>query len=120
MPAKVGYDQASQYLTSGHEFWWYRSNQGGRDYPGSSGELSIDMTDAPALELWQDPRAEPGRYRIDYVANALPPGVAVPVSGSVYDRTGRHDLAPQVLRTAKQRVQAATITVEADGHVAWQ
>ena len=105
---------------AGHEFWWYRSNQGGHDYPGSAGELSIDMTDGPALELWQDAKAEPGRYRIDYVANAMAPGVVVPVSGSVFDRTGRHDLQPQVLRTARERVQAATITVGADGHVALQ
>jgi hypothetical protein len=102
------------------EFYWYKANLSGDDYPGSAAALSYDMTSGPAVELWQNPAAQPGTYRIDYVANALPGGDSVEVSGAVFDRSGRHDLAARTLRHAKERVHAATITVGADGGVAFR
>ena len=42
---------------AGHEFYWFKNNDHGRDYPQSTAELSYDMTSGPAIELWQDPIA---------------------------------------------------------------
>ena len=103
---------------AGREFWWYKANTDGRDYPGSAAALTYDMTAGPAVELWQSPNAEPGTYGIDYVATALPDGATVAVSGTLLDRSGPHCLPARTLRTVKQRVRAATITVDPEGHVA--
>lgn len=102
----------------GHDFFWYKPNTDGRDYPGSRAELSYDMTAGPAFELWQDPSPSPGTYRVDYVANALPEGETVEVAGTLFDRAGPHALPARLLRRAKERVHAATVTVEGDGRVA--
>jgi hypothetical protein len=103
---------------AGHEFYWFKNNAGRRDYPSSPAELSYDMTNGPAVELWQDAQALPGLYRVDYVANALPNGQTVEVFGTVFDRNGRHDLPARILRSTKERVRGGVISVEADGHVA--
>lgn len=101
----------------GNEFYWFKNNANRRDYPQSPAELSYDMTSGPAVELWQDPSATPGRYTVVYVANALPEGYTAEVFGSVFDRDGRHELPSQVLRKAKDRVRAAVLDVGSDGHV---
>lgn len=103
---------------AGNEFYWFKNNTNRRDYPQSPAELSYDMTSGPAVELWQDAAATPGRYAIDYVANTLPDGYTAEVFGTVFDRDGRHDLPPRVLRKAKERVRGAFLDVGADGHVA--
>lgn len=103
---------------AGHEFYWFKNNAGRRDYPSSPAELSYDMTNGPAVELWQDAQASPGVYRVDYVANALPNGQTVEVFGTVFDRNGRHDLPARILRSEKERVRGSLISVEAGGHVA--
>lgn len=103
---------------AGQEFFWRRPNASGLDYASSAAELSSDMTGGPGVEVWEHPAATPGPYQIDYVANGLPAGSTVEVSGAVFDRTGRRALPPRTLRTAKERVRAATLTVEDDGRVA--
>ena len=103
---------------AGHEFYWFKNNNGRRDYPSSGAELSYDMTSGPAVELWQDAAAIPGEYKVDYVAKALPEGYEVEVHGSVFDRSGKRELPVKTLRSAKERVHAATLTVGSDGGVA--
>ncbi|HEX4767758.1 MAG TPA: hypothetical protein VH414_15945 [Lichenihabitans sp.] len=103
---------------AGDEFYWFKNNEGRRDYPRSGAELSYDMTSGPAVELWQDAAAVPGEYKIDYVANALPEGYDVEVKGSIFDRSGKRDLPAQTLHKAKERVHAATLVVNPDGSVA--
>ena len=100
---------------AGHEFYWFKNNDHGRDYPDSTAELSYDMTSGPAIELWQDPTAVAGRYKIEYVANALPSGYQVEVHGNVFDRGGKRDLPVKILATPGARVTAATLIVNADG-----
>lgn len=103
---------------AGHEFYWFKNNVRRRDYPSSPAELSYDMTNGPAVELWQNAQALPGVYRVDYVANTLPNGQTVEVFGTLFDRNGRHDLPARILRSEKERVRGGLISVEADGHVA--
>lgn len=102
---------------AGHEFYWFKNNSNRRDYPGSTAELSYDMTSGPAVELWQDGAAAPGQYIVDYVANSLPDGYTAEVFGTVFDREGRHDLPPRTLRKAKERLRGAVLDVGNDGRV---
>lgn len=103
---------------AGNEFYWFKNNANRGDFPASSAELSYDMTSGPAVELWQDAAASPGVYGVDYVANALPEGYTVEVFGTVFDRSGRHDLPGKTLRKAKERVRGAVLDVGGDGRVA--
>ena len=103
---------------AGNEFYWFKNNDRRHDYPSSTAELSYDMTSGPAVELWQDPSAMPGQYKVEYVANALPDGYKVDVAGSVFDRGGKRELPVKILVRSGERVLAATLTVKSDGSVA--
>lgn len=98
----------------GHEFYWAKTNRTGRDYPASRALLSIDVVSGPGIEVWVDPEATLGEYRIDYVIPRNP-HPAVQVTGFVFDRTGKRNLPTRTLPDGQLRLRASTLTIADDG-----
>jgi hypothetical protein len=73
---------------AGNAFDWQKTNRTGQDFPGTSAELSLDMTFGPGVEIWQASPAGQGIYRISYRALGLGDDEAVAVKGWIIDRSG--------------------------------
>jgi len=101
---------------AGNRFTPEKPNRSG-DFPGSTGQLSIDMKVGPGLEVWQDSAAPTGEYKIIYrVAKLIDPSVTV--SGWYIQRsTGRKKLRERTIGTIDTDVAAATIVVEQSGTI---
>ena len=76
--------------------------------------LSLDMREGPGMEIWQDPSAKFGEYKVTY--NLLSAKVpSVPVRGWIIDRSqGQQDL-PLIRLT--QKTDVAKIVIGEDGSV---
>src|SRR5581483_4923921 len=103
------------YITDAKQREFYYAK---RKNPPSKAELSIDMGYGPGIEVWQNPEAEPGEYKVQYRAggtcNALPD--TVPVKGWLLDRSSGVRALPEVALTeAKRSVDVAVIRLSADG-----
>ncbi len=96
--------------SAGREFYWYKSNRGGADYPGSEATLSFDMIGGPAIELWQATNPEPGTYQVDYVANALPRAPASRSPRLCSNRVAGTNSRPHTARREAARA-AATVVI---------
>ena len=111
-------DDVNLHVTDpkGHEFYWYKTNRNGRDFPSSKAKLSIDVRRGPGIEVWIDPVATPGNYLIDYhVSHA--PKAPISVTGYFFDRYGRKGLPTKVIPSGVLHVHAATILVKVNGQV---
>ncbi len=89
-----------------------------KTYPGRPGTLSVDSQFGPGNEVWSNPSASPGDYRI-YANLYNTHGVndTPTVTGSVIHRDGSTALPPMQLSAARQKTLMATVTVSADGRV---
>jgi hypothetical protein len=98
------------------EFSWNKSNQNGEQFPGTEAQLSFDVGGGPGIEIWLDPSAKPGNYKVEYLRR---PRLGNPVTASGYyiDRTGRHQLQPKTMTDAARRVVAATLVLTTDGKI---
>ena len=89
-----------------------------RTVAGRPGELSVDTTRGPGVELWEAAPAPAGDYKVyfNYYASH---GNSEPVSvkGVVYSRQGRLTLPDMTLTRKGERRLAATLRVTADGVV---
>lgn len=103
---------------AGHEFYYSRHNRDRSHFSNSNAELSVDTTNGPGIEIWEEPRAQPGRYKIylnlysrnDNSQNPL-------VKTTIYYRDGGKKL-PDITLTQERRKQlVATVEVNADGSV---
>jgi hypothetical protein len=99
----------------GHEFYWAKNNRTRSDFPNTEAQLSYDNTRGPGVELWQNPRAEPGTYRIDYVYYTG--SVPVSVKGNIFYRDGRKELPPVTLTATQRRRSVANVIVRRNGNV---
>lgn len=89
-----------------------------KTYPGRPGVLSVDSQVGPGNEVWSNPSASPGIYRI--YANLFDPhGVndTPIITGSVIHRDGSNALPPTQLTIKQQKTLIATVTVSADGRI---
>jgi len=101
---------------SGHEYYWRR-----RSYPGLQARLSVDSfgSDLGGIEVWLEPRARPGTYKVSYsIDRALDEDVVI--EGTVIDRLGVQKLGPQAFHmqgaeTEGLTRQAAILDIGADG-----
>jgi hypothetical protein len=106
------------YITDPSQRQFYYSN---RKIPPSKAELSIDMVYGPGIEVWQNPEAETGDYKIEYKKGGSCSALAsssdgVLVKGWLIDRgSGIRPLPERTLTLAKESVVVATIRVSADG-----
>ena len=98
------------------EFSWNKSNQNGELYPGTEAQLSFDVGGGPGIEIWLDPQAKPGEYKIEYFRRPRT-GIPVTASGYFIDRTGRRPLPPKTLTDANRRATAGTLVLAADGKI---
>ena len=117
-----------QWPSTDHDVYLQVEDPGGalfsfahRKVAGRPGELSIDTTNRPGLELWESAPAPPGTYKICYKfyarhGNAKP----VTVSGVVYSRQGRLPLPTLSLDRVGDRRLAATLVVAEGGSVSIQ
>ena len=89
-----------------------------KTYPGRPGALSVDSQFGPGNEVWSNPSASPGDYRI-YANLYNTHGVndTPTVTGSVIHRDGSTALPPKQLSAVRQKTLMATVTVGADGRV---
>jgi len=98
------------------EFSWNKSNQNGELYPDTEAQLSFDVGGGPGIEIWLDPQAKPGEYKIEYLRRPRT-GSPVAVSGYFIDRTGRRPLPSKTLTDANRRATAGTLVLAADGKI---
>lgn len=89
-----------------------------KTYPGRPGTLSVDSQFGPGNEVWSNPSASPGDYRI-YANLYNTHGVndTPTVTGSVIHRDGSTALPPMQLSSIRQKTLMSTVTVSADGRV---
>ena len=89
-----------------------------KTYPGNPGELSVDSQFGPGNEVWSNPSAAVGNYRVFAELYNLHGVEGTPtVTGSVIHRDGSSALPPARLQVKQQKYLVATITVGADGRV---
>src|SRR5262249_51140998 len=88
-----------------------------KTFSGSDGQLSLDMTSGPGIEVWQNPSAEPGTYEIAYhvFAGLQSPGALV--RGWVIDRSGGKRSLPEKILHQSEYSKVAKIRVERDGSI---
>lgn len=98
----------------GNEFSYKKKNETGGDFPNSQGQLSLDMTDGPGIELWQNPSAPPGDYRVSYDSLC---SIPVEVKGWVIDRSAGKQSLPDKTVPGRQTASAATVAVNSDGSI---
>jgi hypothetical protein len=101
-----------------NEFFWGKSNRTRRDYPASEAQLSYDNTRGPGVELWQDPKATPGTYKIAYDYYTAPgQNLPVEVKGNVFYRNGRIELPALTLNEIHKLRPVASIIVGTRGDI---
>lgn len=89
-----------------------------KTYPGKPGELSVDSQYGPGNEVWSNPSAAAGDYRVFAELYNLHGENDTPtVTGSVIHRDGSSALPPARLSVKQQKYLVATVTVGADGRV---
>ena len=106
------------YITDPAQRQFYYSS---RKIPPSKAELSIDMLYGPGIEVWQNPEAETGDYKVHYKKGGSCPALAsgadtVTVKGWLIDRSGGIRLLPEMALTqSNESADVAIIHVSADG-----
>lgn len=89
-----------------------------KTHPGNPGELSVDSQFGPGNEVWSNPSAAVGDYRVFAELYNLHGVNDTPtVTGSVIHRDGSSALPPTRLSVKQQKYLVATVTVGADGRV---
>lgn len=89
-----------------------------KTYPGKPGELSVDSQFGPGNEVWSNPSAAAGDYRVYAKLYNLHGVEDTPtITGSVIHRDGSSALPPARLSVKQQKYLVATVTVGADGRV---
>jgi hypothetical protein len=101
----------------GNRFTPEKNNRNHGDFPGSTGQLSIDMKIGPGMEVWQDFAAPPGDYKVIYQAVKLVEP-KVTVSGWYIQRsTGRKKFRERTISVANSDMLVATVTVSSSGSI---
>ncbi len=104
--------------TEGNEFYYSTHNRERNDFPNSDAELSVDTTQGPGIEIWENPLAKTGDYKI-YInlytrhGNAKNPTVKT----TVYYRDGSKKMHDVTLSTEGHKVLVATVNVNSEGDV---
>lgn len=102
----------------GREFYYKKPNRQQRDFPDSVAELSVDTIQGPGVEIWEQPQAPPGEYKVYFnffAQNGNPSGTIA--EGTLYYRDGTKKLPAVTLRRAGEKPLVATIRVGEDGSV---
>jgi hypothetical protein len=101
----------------GNRFSPQKSNRDGRDFPNSTGQLSVDMKIGPGLEVWQASATASGAYKIYYRAEQLIDPHATVNGWYIQRSTGRKKLKERTVAVADTDILAASIVVAQDGTI---
>lgn len=102
--------------TQGREFYYQKKR-----FTDSDAELSVDTTSGPGIEIWENPRAKVGEYKVYanlYARNSN--GENPKVLTTVYYRDGSKKLPDVTLSIVQQKKLVAIIKVNSDGDVSIQ
>jgi hypothetical protein len=100
----------------GNEFSYRAKNENFQNFKASKGQLSLDMLDGPGVEIWQNPEAENGLYRVNYSVHCKAGVEQVKVQGWVIDRSGGRRCFPEtVMNPPVYGRQVAMLEVNTDG-----
>jgi hypothetical protein len=100
----------------GNEFSYKKKNEGGNQFSNSTARLSLDMTDGPGIEVWQNPKANAGTYKLLYDVYSCRGAETVQIRGWVIDRSGgKRNLPVRALRPTDRNVAIASLRVRSDG-----
>ena len=98
---------------NGNEFYYSK-----KKIAGINGELSEDTQSGPGVEVWEIPKAAPGKYKVYYKFYLKHNNNrSSEVSGRVYYRDGSKKFRKIILKKEKEKRLVATITVKNDGQV---
>jgi hypothetical protein len=102
----------------GNRFTYDHNNRTGADFPGTEAQLSVDMKFGPGIEVWQNPSARAGDYRVIYrVANMADPSVTVE-GWYIHRNTGRVALPRKVIDFINRDVPVALLRISQSGNIA--
>lgn len=109
--------------TEGHEFYYQRHNRNRTDFPSVETELSVDTIKGPGVEIWENSRAKPGRYKIyANLYNRHGNSENPVVKSNLYYRDGAKQL-PDLTLTQEgenQKTLIAVVEVNSGGEVVVQ
>jgi hypothetical protein len=104
--------------TNGNEFYFGRHNRTRSDFSNSNAELSVDTTSGPGIEIWENPHAKPGNYKIYANLYARNGNSANPlVTTNLYYRDGSLSLPDMTLTREGNKISIATVEVKRNGEV---
>jgi hypothetical protein len=103
---------------AGNEFYYDDTNRDGNTFPGEDAFLTVDSRDGPGVEVWLNPTAEAGEYRI--LANLYDrdqnPDNPLP-RFKVYSRDEIFEIPGRVLDTQREKVEMFRLRVDGEGKV---
>jgi hypothetical protein len=98
-----------------NEFSYSNKTAGRAKNPKSQAQLSLDMTDGPGIEIWQDPSAAPGPYTIAIDVFSAS-SATVMAQAWIIDRSGgRRPIPIRPLTQTDRRLPIASLRVNTDG-----
>ncbi len=99
--------------TQGQEYYYQQ-----KIFNGYNAELSVDTTRGPGIEIWENPRAKVGEYKIYANLYARNDNDKNPkVLTTIYYRDGSKKLRDVTLSAVRQKKLVAIIKVNSDGDV---
>lgn len=106
---------------AGNEFFYDRSNRDGRHFPGEDAFLTVDSRDGPGVEMWLNPTADPGQYRVlaSLYDRAENPDNPLP-RFKIYSRDNIFELSGEALTRERERMEMLRLHVDGDGKVTVQ
>lgn len=104
--------------TDGNEFFYSKHNRSRSDFPSSNSELSVDTTKGPGIEIWENPHAKNGIYKIYANLYSRHGNTDNPlVKTNLYYRDGALPLPDVTLTTEGDKVLIAIVEVKTGGEV---
>jgi len=104
--------------TDRNEFYFSKHNRTRSDFPRSNAELSVDTIKGPGIEIWENPQAKTGIYRIYANLYSQHGNTANPlVKSNLYYRDGALPLRDVTLTTVGNKVLIAVVEVKSGGEV---
>ncbi len=104
--------------TDGNDFFYDKHNRNRTHFPNANAELSVDTIKGPGIEIWENPLAKQGIYKIYanlYTRNGNRNNPIVKTT--IYYRNGSKKLPNITLNETSDKKLIAKIEVNADGNV---
>lgn len=99
-----------------NEFYYQKHNRNRSYFPNANAELSVDTTNGPGIEIWENPLAKPGIYKIYAHLYARKGNHNNPIiKTTLYYRDGSKTLPNITLNQTTDKKLIAEIEVNADG-----